>query len=56
MSNFIKHQGNVNQKLEDWAINKGYNIYNIQSDYSKMTTKAARVDEPTVEVLITNYD
>lgn len=55
MSNFIKHQGKINQKLEDWAIEKGYNIYNIQSDYSKMTTKVMRVPEPTVEVLITNY-
>ncbi len=56
MSNFLKHQGKINQQLEDWAINNNYNIYNIQSDYSKMTTKAERVAEPTVEVVITNYN
>jgi len=56
MSNFIKHKGEINQKLEDWAIEHNYNMYNIQSDYSKMTTKAARTNEPTIEVLITNYN
>lgn len=55
MSNFIKHQGNINKQLENWAINNEYNIYNIQSDYSKLTTKANRIAEPTIEVLITNY-
>lgn len=56
MSNFIKHKGEINQQLEDWAVKNGYNVYNIQSDYSKMTVKAARSSEPTLEVLITNYD
>lgn len=56
MSNFIKHKGEINQKLEDWAIEHNYNMYNIQSDYSKMTIKAARTSEPTIEVLITNYN
>lgn len=56
MSNFLKHQGQINQQLEDWAIKNNYNVYNIQSDYSKMTTKAERIPEPTVEIVITNYN
>lgn len=54
-SNFIKHKGNVNQQLEDWALNNNYNIHVLHSDYTSLTTKAARVDDPTLEVVITNY-
>ena len=56
MSNFIKHKGEINQQLENWAIENNYNIYNIDSDYSKLTTKASRTNDPTIEVLITNYE
>jgi hypothetical protein len=56
MSNFIKHKDKVNTVTEEWAHEHNYNIYNIKADYSKLTTKAERVAEPTLEVLITNYD
>lgn len=56
MSNFIKHKNKVNTLTEDWAISHNYNIYNIQADYSKLTTKAERIGDPTLEVLITNYN
>lgn len=56
MSNFIKHKSNVNELTQNWAFENNYNIYNIKADYSKLTTKAERVAEPTLEVLITNYD
>ena len=56
MSNFIKHKNNVNTITEEWARKHDYNIYNIKADYSKLTTKVERVAEPTLEVLITNYD
>jgi len=56
MSNFIKHKDKVNEITENWAISNNYNIYNIKADYSKLTTKASRINEPTIEVLITNYN
>jgi hypothetical protein len=56
MSNFIKHKDKVNTLTEEWAINNNYNIYNIKADYSKLTTKAERIGDPTLEVLITNYN
>ena len=56
MSNFIKHKNKVNILTEEWAINNNYNIYNIKADYSKLTTKAERIGDPTLEVLITNYN
>jgi DNA adenine methylase Dam len=56
MSNFIKHKDKVNTITEEWAHEHNYNVYNIKADYSKLTTKAERVAEPTLEVLITNYD
>lgn len=56
MSNFIKHKGEVNEGLENWVIKNNYNIYNINSDYSKLTTKANRSPEPTIEIIITNYN
>lgn len=56
MSNFIKHKDKVNTLTEEWAYKQNYNIYNIKTDYSKLTTKAERVTEPTIEVLITNYE
>jgi hypothetical protein len=56
MSNFIKHKDKINTVTEEWAREHNYNIYNIKANYSKLTTKAERVAEPTLEVLITNYD
>jgi adenine-specific DNA-methyltransferase len=56
ISNFIKHKNHVNTIIEEWAIKNNYNIYNIQSDYSNLTVRAERSPEPTIEVLITNYN
>ena len=56
MSNFIKHKNKINKITEEWARTNNYNIYNIKADYSKLTTKAERITEPTLAVLITNYD
>lgn len=55
VSNFIKHKDKVNNILEEWANEHNYTIYNIHSDYSKLTVKAERMSDPTIEVLITNY-
>ena len=56
LSNFLKHKDKVNTLTEEWAIKHNYNIYNIHSDYTKLTTKAERISDPTIEVLITNYN
>lgn len=56
LSNFIKYKDKVNNIIEDWANDNKYNIYQIHSDYSKLTTKAERSIEPTIEVVITNYN
>lgn len=54
-SNFIKHKDNINEKLQEWALDNHYNIYILHSDYSKLTTKVGRSQDPTIEVLIINY-
>ena len=56
MSNFIKHKDKINTVTEKWAREHNYNIYNIKADYSKLTTKVERITQPTLEVLITNYE
>ena len=56
VSNFIKYKDKVNTISEKWATNHNYNIYNIHSDYSKLTIKTDRINEQTLEVLITNYN
>ncbi len=55
-SNFIKHKENVNEKLQEWALDNHYNIYVLHSNYSKLTTKAEYNNSPTLEILITNYN
>lgn len=56
MSNFLKHKGKINTITEEWAMKHNYNIYNIRSNYIKLTTKTERISDPTIEVLITNYN
>ncbi len=56
VSNFLKYKDKVNTIVEDWAREHGYNIYDINCDYSNLTTKADRIPNSTVEVLITNYN
>lgn len=55
MSNFLKHKDKVNKYTEEWALKNNYNVYNINSNYTKLTTKAERLPDPTIEVVITNY-
>lgn len=54
-SNFLKHKENINEQLQEWALDSNYNIYILHTNYSKLTTKAERNDNSTLEVLITNY-
>lgn len=53
LSNVISHKGQENVTLIEWA--EQYNIYDIYSDYSKAVYNKKKTDEPTIEVLITNY-
>lgn len=54
-SNFLKHQDKTNSLLEEWIMDNNYNVYSIQANYSKIIPKIERTNDPTVEVLITNY-
>lgn len=56
VSNFIKYKDKVNNIIENWANDNKYNIFQVNTDYSKLTTKAERSIEPTIEVVITNYN
>ena len=56
VSDFIKYKNKINTVTEEWAQTNKYNIYKMNVNYSKLTTKADRITEPTLEVLITNYD
>ena len=53
LSNVISHKGQENVTLIEWA--EQYNVYDIYSDYSKAVYNKKKTDEPTIEVLITNY-
>ena len=55
-SNFINYKDKTNTLTEEWAVINKYNIYKINSDYSKLTTKEERILDSTLEVLITNYN
>ena len=53
VSNLIAHKGKENVILIEWA--EKYNVYDIFSDYSKAVYNKIKTNEPTIEVLITNY-
>lgn len=53
-SNVIAHKGMENIYLIEWI--EKYNVYDIYSNYSKAVYNKAQTTEPTIEVLITNYD
>lgn len=55
MSNFLRHKNKTNPILENWLNINNYNIYKINSNYINLTTKADRINDPTIEVVITNY-
>lgn len=54
VSNVLSHKGKENVTLIEWS--EKYNIYDIFSDYSHAVHNKIKTTEPTIEVLITNYD
>ena len=55
MSNFIHHKGKTNKKLIEWINDMNLNTYDINSDYSHCIANINKNDNPTLEVVITNY-
>lgn len=55
MSNFIHHKGKTNDKLIEWINDMKLNTYDINSDYSHCIANINKNDNPTLEVVITNY-
>lgn len=53
MSNILSHKGEENLALIEWA--EKYYIYDIYSNYSRSSWNKTQNQEPTIEVLITNY-
>ena len=54
LSNVVAHKGMENVALIEWA--EKYYVYDIYTDYSKAVYNKIKTDEPTIEVIITNYD
>lgn len=54
MSNVISHKGKENITLINWI--EKYNVYDIYSDYSRAAYNKIQTTDPTIEVLITNYN
>lgn len=54
VSNVVAHKGKENVILIEWA--EKYNVYDIYSNYSNAVYNKIKTEEPTIEVLITNYD
>lgn len=53
MSNIIAHKGQENPTLIEWA--EKYNVYDMFTDYSHSVHNQKKWNEPSIEVLITNY-
>ncbi|MCF0194421.1 MAG: DNA adenine methylase [Bacteroidaceae bacterium] len=51
LSNVVRHKGDVNEALQQWASN--YNVHYLNASYSNSNYQAT--ESETVEVLITNY-
>lgn len=51
LSNVIRHKGQENAQLIDWANN--YHIHYLNADYSNSNYQATTSE--TIEVLVTNY-
>lgn len=56
MSNFIYHKGQTNKGLIEWIKDNHYKTYDIHSDYTHCVANIVKNDNPTLEVVITNYD
>lgn len=53
LSNVFNHKGRENVILKEWA--QKYNVHYINSSYSNCNYQFKAKNDPTVEVLITNY-
>lgn len=54
LSNIVAHKGKENVVLIEWA--EQYNVYDIYTDYSKAVYNKTKTTEPTIEVIVTNYN
>ena len=55
LSNVIEHKGMTNDLLIQWVEEQGYYIHDINFNYNNCNYQAKNKDNPTREVLITNY-
>lgn len=53
LSNVLEHNGKQNTRLMAWS--KNYNVYPLSVDYTHCNYQAHNRQQPTLEVLITNY-
>lgn len=53
MSNVLEHKGQKNERLIEWS--KKYKVHYINSNYNNCCYHKTERNNPTVEVLITNY-
>lgn len=54
LSNVLEHKGNKNKMLEEYLINKTYNVYDLNYTYRNSSHNTKQKNSR--EVLITNYD
>lgn len=55
LSNVIKHKGEINEDLIDWAKEEEYNIIPLDMTYRNCSYHLRDRNSETIEVLITNY-
>lgn len=56
LSNFLIHNGQINNILKEWISYNNYNIKKIDSNYNNSCyNKKILLESQTIEVLITNY-
>lgn len=53
LSNVLEHNGKQNTRLMSWS--KNYNVYPLSVNYTHCNYHAHNRQQPTLEVLITNY-
>lgn len=56
MSNFTHNKGMTNEKLIEWIESNHWNVHDINSDYHNCVHNRLKTTEPTVEIVVTNYD
>lgn len=55
LSNVTEHKGSKHELLINWAIENQYNIHHLSYNYSNSNYHLKKKNQPTKEVLITNY-